>query len=61
METLWLAFALILVIEGILYALFPSGMKVVLEQLLDIPADRLRWYGLGAAAFGVLLVYIIRG
>ena len=61
MTEIWLALALILVIEGALYALFPDGMKRMIGELLTVPTGVLRGFGLGAAAVGVLLVGLIRG
>ncbi|MDP7123191.1 MAG: DUF2065 domain-containing protein, partial [Alphaproteobacteria bacterium] len=45
MKDLFTALALILVIEGALYALFPEGMKRVITVALDIPAVTLRRAG----------------
>ena len=55
------ALALILVIEGALYALFPEGMKRMMMRLIDEPTARIRAVGLVAAAVGVLAVWLVRG
>ena len=55
------ALALILVIEGVLYALFPAGMKRMLTQVLDQPVSSLRTAGLLSAVIGVGLVWLLRG
>ncbi len=55
------AVALILVIEGAVYALFPDAMKRMMAQVLTLPAASLRWAGLVAAALGIFLVWLIRG
>ena len=49
MQDLLTALALVLVIEGVLYAAFPSGMRRALES------------GLVAAAIGVAAVWLVRG
>jgi len=54
------AFALILVIEGIVYALFPGGMKRLALQTTRTPAQSLRMGGLVAAILGVALVWALR-
>ena len=54
------ALALILVIEGALYALFPDGMKRAVMSIADMPATILRNAGLIAAAVGVIIVWLIR-
>jgi hypothetical protein len=54
------AIALILVIEGILYALVPDGMKQLAVRTISTPAQVLRAAGLIAACFGVVLVWVLR-
>jgi uncharacterized protein YjeT (DUF2065 family) len=49
-EIVLTALALILVIEGVIYALFPDGMKKVMAAMQEIPASTLRSFGLSAAA-----------
>lgn len=61
MEDLFAALGLVLVIEGILYGLFPDGMKRLMAQVLEMPAAQLRWGGLAGAAVGVLIVWLVRG
>jgi uncharacterized protein YjeT (DUF2065 family) len=55
------ALALVLVIEGLLYALFPTAMRQALALALAMPVDRLRTVGLIAAATGVGIVWLLRG
>ena len=55
------ALALVLVIEGALYALFPDAMKRVVLSIADMPAAMLRNVGLVAATVGVAIVWLIRG
>jgi uncharacterized protein YjeT (DUF2065 family) len=60
-DELLIALALILVIEGALYALFPQQMKKVLLHVLGMPLSSIRLAGLVSAAAGVFLVWLIRG
>jgi uncharacterized protein len=60
MDDLWVALGLVLVIEGALYALFPDGMKRMLETLREMPASTLRWSGLASAIIGFGIVWAIR-
>lgn len=60
MDDLFTALALVLVIEGALYALFPAGMRRMIEQALAIPEAQMRAAGLAAAALGVALVWLVR-
>ncbi len=55
------ALALVLVIEGALYALFPDAMKRAVLSIADLPASMLRNAGLVAAVVGVAIVWLIRG
>lgn len=61
MSELITALGLVLVFEGVLYALVPGGMKSVMRSALETPDQTLRTAGLVAAAIGVFLVWIIRG
>ena len=55
------AFALIFVIEGALYALFPQAMKRMMVHVLGQPTSALRTAGLAAAVIGVGIVWMLRG
>jgi uncharacterized protein len=61
MRDLLTALALVLVIEGSLYALFPEAMKRAAARAVLIPPAVLRMAGLAAAAIGVILVWLFRG
>ena len=54
------ALALILVLEGIAYALLPETMKRLAARASATPAQALRFGGLIAACFGVILVWVLR-
>ena len=54
------AIALILVIEGGLYALFPEGMRKMAMQVDKVSPSSLRSAGLLAAAVGVGIVWLMR-
>jgi len=60
MKDLTTALALVLVIEGALYALFPDGMKRVAARALVAPSQAWRLAGLAAACVGVFLVWLVR-
>ena len=55
------AVGLVLVLEGALYALFPSFMKRMAAQALETPGETLRLAGLVSAALGVGVVWLVRG
>lgn len=63
-DTFWIAaataFGLVLVLEGLLYALFPDGMRRMMEAALAAPPEMLRRTGLAALTVGVLIVWLVR-
>ena len=61
MRDLATALALVFVIEGMLYALFPALMRRMVVQLAMLPTGTLRVTGLVAAALGVIAVWLVRG
>ena len=54
------ALALILVIEGIVYALVPEIMRRLAARTTHTPAQALRIGGLVAAFLGVVIVWLLR-
>ena len=51
---------LVLVIEGLVFALLPDRLEDALEALKNVPPETRRMLGLGAVALGVLLVWTAR-
>jgi uncharacterized protein len=61
MADLLTALALAVTIEGILYALFPDGMKRMMAEAIKQPPGVLRTAGLAAAVAGVFVLWLVRG
>ena len=57
MKELVIAFGLLLFIEGLLYALFPSKMKNMLKTIEKIEVNQLRIGGLIFALIGFAIVW----
>ncbi|MCK5779256.1 MAG: DUF2065 domain-containing protein [Rhodospirillales bacterium] len=55
------ALGLAIVIEGVCYALFPNAMKKMMLNVIGQPVSILRAFGIGAAAAGVIIVWLVRG
>ncbi len=55
-----IGFCLILIVEGLVYALFPEKMKVLLTRMVDVPSNALRSGGIIAAVGGFGLLWIMR-
>ena len=60
MRELIIAFGLLLFIEGILYALFPSKMKNILKKIDIIKEGQLRSGGLIFAIIGFLIIWYVK-
>ncbi|MGX9357299.1 DUF2065 domain-containing protein [Roseobacteraceae bacterium S113] len=59
-ETALLALGLVLIVEGLVYALAPSLIEQLLEQLRLIPEEQRRLLGLLALGLGVGLVWLAK-
>ena len=60
MKELIIAFGLLLFVEGLLYALFPSKMKTMLKKLELLKDNQLRSGGLIFAVLGFVIIYYIK-
>ena len=60
MKELIIAFGLFLFIEGILYALFPSKMKSMIQKLNKINDAQLRIGGLLFAIIGFIIIWYLK-
>ncbi len=60
MKELVIAFGLLLFIEGILYALFPSKMKNMLKTIEKMEVNQLRTGGLIFALIGFAIVWYMK-
>ena len=54
------AVGLVFVIEGVIYSLFPDGMKRMMLAALSMSTNRLRLMGLAMAVVGFLIVWLVR-
>jgi uncharacterized protein YjeT (DUF2065 family) len=59
-QDLLLAFGLVFVIEGLLYALVPGQLKNMMLTFQNMSDDQLRVGGVSAIALGVLIVWMVR-
>ena len=60
MADLGTALALVLVIEGVLWSLFPERMKQAAARAVLLETGPLRLGGLASVGVGVLIVWLIR-
>ena len=50
---------MLLIIEGLLYALFPSRMKAMITNMLNMENDKLKWGGLMSAILGFIMLWSV--
>ena len=60
MEFVLLGLGLVLVLEGLVFALAPSRLEELVRIIAEMPLETRRALGLGAVAVGVLLVWLAR-
>ncbi len=58
----WIALGLglVLVIEGLVFALAPSRLDEIVEMMASLTRGQRRTIGLGAVALGTLLIWVAR-
>jgi len=61
MNELVTAFGLMLVIEGLLYALFPNFMRKAMAEILALADNQVRITALLTAFIGLGIVWLVRG
>ena len=61
MSDLLAAVCVAFVLEGILYALFPEGMRRMMARVLGMPEHQVRLAGLVTAGAGVIGLWLVRG
>ena len=61
MFELFSALALVLVLEGLVYAAFPEQMKKLLASIQSMPASTIRAAALACAGVGLVLLWLLRG
>lgn len=61
MMELFTAIGLMFLMEGIMYAAFPRGMRDMVMKISELNDSQLRYLGLGFAVFGLLIIAVLRG
>ena len=54
------AFALVFVIEGLIYAIFPDAVRRMMALAIEMPSERLRTFGFFMAVMGFCLVWLLQ-
>jgi uncharacterized protein YjeT (DUF2065 family) len=58
-DSIWMALALLLVLEGLMPALHPGGWRRMFEQVLQLPDQQIRTVGLLSMLAGLLMLWLI--
>lgn len=61
MDLIILGLGMVLVIEGLVFALAPSRLEDLVRLIAEMPVETRRVVGLAAVALGVLLVWLAKG
>jgi len=59
-DTLILGIAMVLIIEGLAYALAPSLIERLLEAMREMPLEMRRLIGMSAIAAGLAMLWILQ-
>jgi uncharacterized protein YjeT (DUF2065 family) len=60
LDTILMAFALMLVLEGLLPFLVPSFWRETFQKLTEIGDNHIRFIGLTSMLAGLLLLYLVK-
>jgi uncharacterized protein YjeT (DUF2065 family) len=55
------ALGLLFALEGLIFAAFPGAAKRAMTNVMETPESTLRLVGVLSAAFGVAVVWLVRG
>ena len=58
-DTVWQALAMVLVIEGLLPFLSPSGWRRMFQQVLQLQDGQLRFFGLCSIVAGLVVLWLL--
>jgi uncharacterized protein len=58
-DTLWMALALVLVIEGLFPFVSPAGWRRMFAQLLQLSDGQIRSFAMASISAGLLLIWML--
>ncbi len=59
LDTLLLAFGLMLILEGLLPMLSPRRWRSLFEQMLQLQEGQLRFFGMLMVVFGLVVIWLL--
>lgn len=60
LHTLALAFALMLILEGLLPFLFPAQWKETFRRMIQLRDGQIRFFGIASIATGLILFFVFQ-
>lgn len=60
LDALWIALALLLVLEGLMPAIHPHGWRRMFTQLLQLDDQQIRQVGLVSMVLGLVLLWVLQ-
>lgn len=60
LDALWIALALLLVLEGLMPAIHPQGWRRMFTQLLQLSDQQIRQVGLVSMVLGLVLLWVLQ-
>ena len=58
-DAIWVALALLLVLEGLMPAINPGGWRRMFEQILRLSDQQIRTIGLASMVVGLLVLWVL--
>jgi uncharacterized protein YjeT (DUF2065 family) len=58
-DTLWLALALVLVLEGLFPFISPTNWRRMFAQLLQLSDGQIRMFGMVSLSAGLLMIWLL--
>lgn len=59
-DAIWIALALLLVLEGLMPAINPGGWRRMFEQIMRLSDQQIRMIGLASMVIGLILLWLLQ-
>ena len=59
-DAIWMALALLLVLEGLMPAINPGGWRRMFEQIMQFDDQQIRMVGLASMVFGLIMLWVLQ-
>ncbi|MBI5925682.1 MAG: DUF2065 domain-containing protein [Aquabacterium sp.] len=59
-DAIWIALALLLVLEGLMPAINPGGWRRMFEQVMQLNDQQIRTVGLVSMVLGLLMLWVLQ-